>query len=71
MQNRIRAVRWQEMVTPLAAVILALAIGAGFILFVGENPLTAYKILFVDLLAILEMATTLQRATPLMLPDWQ
>jgi ABC-type uncharacterized transport system permease subunit len=67
MQNRIRAVRWQEMVTPLAAVILALAIGAGFILFVGENPLTAYKILFVESFGNLRnLATTLQRATPLM-----
>ncbi|NLL44020.1 MAG: ABC transporter permease [Firmicutes bacterium] len=67
MQNRTRAIRWQEMVTPLVAVILALAIGAGFILFVGENPLAAYKILFVESFGSLRnLATTLQRATPLM-----
>ena len=38
MLSRAKAIRWQEIVTPLAAVVLALIIGSGFILFVGENP---------------------------------
>jgi ABC-type uncharacterized transport system permease subunit len=67
MQKRIRVTRWQEVATPLAAVFLALLLGSGFILFVGENPLTAYKILFVESLGSMRnLATTLQRATPLM-----
>jgi simple sugar transport system permease protein len=67
MQSRTKVVRWQEIATPLAAVALALLIGAGFILFVGENPLTAYRILFVESFgSIRNLATTLQRATPLM-----
>ena len=67
MLSRAKAIRWQEIVTPLAAVVLALIIGSGFILFVGENPLTAYRILFVESFgSIRNLATTLQRATPLM-----
>lgn len=67
MLSRAKAIRWQEIVTPLAAVVLALIVGSGFILFVGENPLTAYRILFVESFgSIRNLATTLQRATPLM-----
>ncbi|HBN94985.1 MAG TPA: ABC transporter permease [Firmicutes bacterium] len=67
MQKRIKVTRWQEIATPLAAVVLALLVGSGFILFVGENPLTAYRILFVESFgSIRNLATTLQRATPLM-----
>jgi simple sugar transport system permease protein len=67
MKTRVKVVRWQEIATPLAAVVLALLIGAGFILFVGENPLTAYRILFMESFgSIRNLATTLQRATPLM-----
>lgn len=67
MQSKIRAIRWQEIATPLVAVLLALVIGAGFILYVGENPLAAYRILFVESLgSVRNIATTLQRATPLM-----
>ncbi len=67
MLSKIKQLRWQEIATPLAAVILALIIGAGFILYVGENPLAAYRILFMESLgSIRNLATTLQRATPLM-----
>ena len=45
MLTRIKALPWQELVLPLAAVVLALLIGSVFILYVGENPLTAYGIL--------------------------
>jgi len=67
MQSRLKTIRWQGIATPLVAVFLALLVGAGFILFVGENPLTAYRILFMESLgSVRNIATTLQRATPLM-----
>ena len=67
MQSRFKTIRWQGIATPLVAVFLALLVGAGFILFVGENPLTAYGILFMESLgSVRNIATTLQRATPLM-----
>lgn len=67
MQSRFKTIRWQGIATPLVAVFLALLVGAGFILFVGENPLTAYRILFMESLgSVRNIATTLQRATPLM-----
>lgn len=67
MRSRLKAIPWQGIATPLVAVALALLIGAGFILFVGENPLTAYRILFVESFgSVKNLATTLQRATPLM-----
>lgn len=67
MFNKMKAIRWQGIATPLVAVALALLIGAGFILYVGENPLTAYRILFVESFgSVKNLATTLQRATPLM-----
>lgn len=67
MQSKIRAIRWQGIVSPLVAVLLALLIGAGFIIFVGENPLMAYGILFKEsLVGMRNIAATLQRATPLM-----
>lgn len=67
MLTRIKALPWQELVLPLAAVVLALLIGSVFILYVGENPLTAYGILFKESLGSMRnIATTLQRATPLM-----
>ncbi len=67
MLTRIKQVRWQEIGTPLVAVVLALLIGSAFILFVGENPITAYSILFKESFgSVRNIATTLQRATPLM-----
>lgn len=67
MLTRIKALPWQELVLPLAAVVLALLIGSVFILYVGENPLTAYGILLKESLGSMRnIATTLQRATPLM-----
>jgi len=67
MQSRIKAFPWQELLLPLAAVVLALLIGSVLILYVGENPLTAYGILFRESLgSVRNIATTLQRATPLM-----
>lgn len=48
------------------AVFLALLVGSGFILLVGENPLMAYSVLFRESLGSTKnIATTLQRATPL------
>ena len=67
MRTKIKALPWQELLLPLAAVVLALLIGSVFILYVGENPLTAYGILFKESLgSVRNIATTLQRATPLM-----
>lgn len=67
METKARTFPWQEILVPLAAVVLALLIGSGFILFVGENPLTAYGILFTESFgSVRNLATTLQRATPLM-----
>jgi ABC-type uncharacterized transport system permease subunit len=66
-RTKIKALPWQELLLPLAAVVLALLIGSVFILYVGENPLTAYGILFKESLgSVRNIATTLQRATPLM-----
>lgn len=38
MRTKIKALPWQELLLPLAAVVLALLIGSVFILYVGENP---------------------------------
>lgn len=67
MEPKVRTFPWQEILIPLVAVVLALLIGSAFILFVGENPLTAYGILFKESFGSMRnLATTLQRATPLM-----
>lgn len=67
MEPKVRTFPWQEVLIPLVAVVLALLIGSAFILFVGENPLTAYGILFKESFGSMRnLATTLQRATPLM-----
>lgn len=67
MLSKIKVFRWQEIVIPIVAVLLALLIGSGFILFVGENPITAYSVLVKESFgSARNIATTLQRATPLM-----
>ncbi|NMB00825.1 MAG: ABC transporter permease [Firmicutes bacterium] len=67
MEKKTRKIPWQEIMVPLVAVILALLIGSAFILFVGENPINAYGILFKESFGSMRnLATTLQRATPLM-----
>lgn len=67
MMSSIKAIRWQEVLVPIAAVVLALLVGSLLILYVGENPLTAYGILFKESFgSVRNIATTLQRATPLM-----
>ena len=66
MLNRLGKIRYEEILVPLLAVLLALLVGSVFILIVGENPLTAYKILIRESLgSTRNLATTLQRATPL------
>lgn len=67
MWTKLKSLPWYEVLLPLVAVVLALLIGSGFILYVGENPLEAYRILFTESLGSMRnIATTLQRATPLM-----
>jgi len=66
-RDKVKALPWQELLLPLVAVVLALLVGSVFILYVGENPLKAYGILFTESLGSMRnIATTLQRATPLM-----
>ncbi len=56
----------RDLLVPIVSVLLALLVGAIFILIVGENPLHAYKVLFLESFgSIRSIATTLQRATPL------
>ncbi len=56
----------RDIVVPFASVILALLVGSIFILFAGENPLVAYRVLLQEsLFTIPSLARTLQRATPL------
>lgn len=56
----------REIITPIISVILALLVGAVFILIVGENPIEAYWVLFSNsLIGVSSIAATLQRATPL------
>ncbi len=56
----------REILTPIVSVILALLVGAIFILIVGENPIEAYRVLFSNSLVGMDsIAATLQRATPL------
>lgn len=66
MKTKLKAFPWQEVLIPIVAVFLALLVGSGFILLVGENPLMAYSVLFRESLGSTKnIATTLQRATPL------
>ncbi len=56
----------RNLLVPLGSVILALLVGAVFVLIAGENPITAYRVLFVESFgSVRSIATTLQRATPL------
>lgn len=65
-RTKLKAFPWQEVLIPIIAVFLALLVGSGFILLVGENPLVAYTVLFRESLGSAKnIATTLQRATPL------
>ncbi|TVQ41053.1 MAG: ABC transporter permease [Spirochaetaceae bacterium] len=57
----------RDLLVPVVSVILALLAGSVFILIVGENPVAAYRVLFVESFgSVRNIATTLQRATPLM-----
>ena len=56
----------RDILVPIISVIIALLIGAIFILLAGENPIEAYWVLFSEsLLGVQSLAGTLQRATPL------
>ncbi|NLJ73737.1 MAG: ABC transporter permease [Firmicutes bacterium] len=64
--DRLKKFPYEEVVIPILAVLLALLVGSVFILFVGENPLVAYKVLVKESLgSTRNLATTLQRSTPL------
>lgn len=67
MLDRMKKIPVHVVLAPLIAVILALIVGSAFVLTVGENPFTAYKVLFQESFGSARgFATTLQRATPLM-----
>ena len=56
----------RNVLVPVVSVIFALLAGSVFILIVGENPLYAYQVLFTESFgSVRGIATTLQRATPL------
>lgn len=60
--------RWQGLVVPLVALLLAFAVGAALIRLQGVNPTYAYKTLFgAALLTPDGLLRTLQKATPLVL----
>ncbi|MET1003773.1 MAG: ABC transporter permease [Acidimicrobiia bacterium] len=54
----------QPILVPIAAIFLALAVGAVVILLVGENPLTAYWALLRGMFAPDRIGATLGRSTP-------
>ncbi len=57
---------YRDIMVPIFSVVLALLIGSLFIILAGENPLTAYRVLFMEsLVGVNSLARTLQRATPL------
>ncbi len=56
----------RDVFVPIFSVVLALLAGSVFILIVGENPITAYGVLFRESFgSVRNIAATLQRATPL------
>ena len=56
----------RDVLVPVLSVVLALLAGSVFILIVGENPITAYGVLFRESFgSVRNIASTLQRATPL------
>lgn len=66
MRAKLGKISFREILTPILAVLFALLLGAVFILLAGENPLSAYRVLFEQsLIGRNSIATTLQRATPL------
>ncbi len=66
--NRVLAARFGIVMVPVAAVVLALLIGAAMILALGANPLTGYKELFIGAFGGTEELTeSAARAMPLLL----
>jgi len=60
------AINLKGMILPLGAILLGLMVGAVIILWIGENPLTAYEALIYGAFGDLNrLANTLARATPL------
>src|SRR5688572_22161683 len=63
-----RSARVQAAVVPVAAVVIALVVGAVFVLLQGTNPLDAYRALISGALGNrVAVGRTLGKATPLLL----
>ena len=65
MKNNIK-----ELLIPVLAVLIALLIGAGIILYLGQSPVEAYGYLFKGaFFGKREIAKTLTEATPMIIPS--
>jgi ABC-type uncharacterized transport system permease subunit len=65
--DRMKRIPYHVVLAPILAVLLAMVVGSGFILTVGESPFAAYRVLLQESFGSMRgFATTLQRATPLM-----
>lgn len=66
--NLIQDQRWRTAVVILLSVVMALIVGAVFMLFAGQNPIEAYWMMFEGgFVGTENILNTLQRATPLIL----